>query len=176
MIAPEGDEVRPTGDRVRESLFNSLGSMGVLLDADVLDLFGGSGALGIEAMSRGAASAVFVDRSTGALDAIRTNLVTCGFDDVSTVIRSDAAQYLGSLGASFRFDIAFIDPPYAFDDWSELLDGLPAELVVIESDREIAPGDGWDVVRQKRYGGTVVTIARSLEQEVGAAPISEIPS
>ena len=159
LTTPTGLEVRPTTDRVREAVFNSLGSLDVLEGARVIDLFAGSGALGIEALSRGAAHVTFVDSSNKALDAVRTNLATCGFEAVATVVRADAIAHLAH--GSQQFDLALLDPPYGFDEWEELLASLRADTIVIESDRSIPTGDGSEVLRERRYGGTVVTIARS---------------
>ena len=159
LVAPPGDAVRPTTDRVREALFNSLVSLDAVREATVLDLFAGSGALGIEALSRGAAHVTFVDSSPDALRAVRENLERAGLADRATVVRADAREHVRRGGAG-RVDLALVDPPYAFDEWPGLLDDLEAEIVVIESDREIEPGDGGTLVRARRYGGTVVTIAR----------------
>lgn len=168
LVTPDGDAVRPTSDRVREALFNSLVSLDAVRGATVLDLFAGSGALGIEALSRGSDHAVFVDRSADALRAVRTNLEQCGLEDRATVVRSDAGDFLRRGANDTRsFDLALVDPPYAFDDWPALLASVDAELVVIESDREIEPGPGGMVARARRYGGTVVTIARYGERDPG---------
>ncbi len=98
LVTPAGDEVRPTTDRVRESVFNALGSMGAVVGASVLDLFAGSGALGIEALSRGASSATFVDSSSAATRAITENLRATGLDGIAKVVRSDAWSYLAGGG------------------------------------------------------------------------------
>ncbi|MDQ2678444.1 MAG: 16S rRNA (guanine(966)-N(2))-methyltransferase RsmD [Actinomycetota bacterium] len=168
LVAPAGDAVRPTTDRVREALFNSLVSLDAVRDATVLDLFAGSGALGIEALSRGATHATFVDSSPEALRAIRTNLEQTGLADRATVVRADARDHLtrGAATAA-RVDLALVDPPYSFDEWPSLLAALDAEIVVIESDREVDPGDGATVMRARRYGGTVVTIARYGDPDPG---------
>lgn len=160
LQAPAGSSTRPTADRVREATFNALGSLGVVEDATVLDLFAGSGALGIEALSRGAASATFVDSDGRAIDAVRANLAATGLAERSTVVRSDALRFLA--GATDRFDLALLDPPYAFaeDDWTTLLGTLDAGVVVVESDREFGLPEPWRVLRSKRYGGTVLRIAR----------------
>src|SRR5450755_4481141 len=111
--------VRPTSDRVRESIFDILGSRGGVEGLSVVDLFCGSGALGLEALSRGAASATFVDQDLGALDAVRTNLAAVGLDDEpATVVR---ASLPGWLAGAPHFDLALCDPPYTFEGWSELL-------------------------------------------------------
>jgi 16S rRNA (guanine966-N2)-methyltransferase len=161
LVAPPGASTRPTADRVREAVFNSLGSLGAVDDARVLDLFAGSGALGIEALSRGARHATFVDDDTAALRAIRENLDTTGLGDRATVVQRRVEDYLVELAtASEAVDVAVIDPPYAFDSWPELLARLPAALVVAESDRAVTVPADWRVLREKRYGTTVVTIAR----------------
>jgi 16S rRNA (guanine966-N2)-methyltransferase len=156
LVAPKGDGTRPTSDFVREAIFNSIGSVpDVDLDgATVLDLFAGTGALGIEALSRGAAHATFVESDRHALDALRRNLDATGLSDRATVRAIDVttAADLPSV------DVVFADPPYAFAGWDDLLTRLDAHLVVIESDREIALPDGWRLLRTKRYGTTVVTL------------------
>ena len=158
LQAPPGSSTRPTADRVREATFNALGSLDAL-DGTVLDLFAGSGALGIEALSRGAAAATFVDDDGRALAAVRANLEATGLTDRATVVRSDAIRY---LAGACPVGLALLDPPYAFSDgqWSALLHGLDADVVVIESDRDVPVPAPWRVLRVKRYGGTVVQIAR----------------
>jgi 16S rRNA (guanine966-N2)-methyltransferase len=144
---------------VREAIFNALGSLDVVEGSRVLDLFAGSGALGIEALSRGAVSAVFVDSSAAAVAAVKANLETTGLE--GTVIRTDAHRYDDG-----PFELALLDPPYATtdDEWRALLTHLDATVVVVESDREIDLGARWEVLRSKRYGSTVVLIARRTEQ------------
>jgi 16S rRNA (guanine966-N2)-methyltransferase len=158
LVSPPGTDTRPTSDRVREATFNALGSYGALEGATVVDLFAGSGAMGIEALSRGAAHATFVERDRRALSSITQNLRDTGFDGQATVVAADALGFSG--GASEPFDLAICDPPYAFDDWDALLSTLPSQLAVLESDRPLRPGPEWGVVRAKRYGSTVVTIVR----------------
>lgn len=154
LHAPKGHDVRPTGDRTRESIFNVLMSLGGVEDSTVVDLFAGTGALGIEALSRGAAHATFVDRD---VDLLRANLDAVELADRATVVKADVLRWLESAPA---FDVAFADPPYAFDDWAALLSRLRAGLVVIESDRVIDPGVAWRVLRAKQYGSTVVLVAQ----------------
>lgn len=160
LVAPKGHDVRPTSDRVREAIGNRLLSLGAVQDAHVLDLFAGTGALGIEALSRGAARATFVEHDRHALECIVTNLTTTGLEARATVVRSDALRYVdgASAAAANTFDVAFVDPPYAFDEWDELLLPLPAELAVCEAGRPITPPAGWEVGRSDRYGTTVVTL------------------
>jgi 16S rRNA (guanine966-N2)-methyltransferase len=163
LVAPAGQKTRPTPDRVRESVFNSLGSLGAIEDAVVLDLFAGTGALGIEALSRGAARAVFVESDRAARGAIATNLATTKLADRALVVGADAFDYLASAGESF--DLALADPPYDFDRWDELYAAVDAALIVVESNRPIAPAGGWELARTRAYGTTVVTISRRCPQE-----------
>ncbi|MBA2439002.1 MAG: 16S rRNA (guanine(966)-N(2))-methyltransferase RsmD [Acidimicrobiia bacterium] len=160
IAAPPGRLTRPTGDRVREATFNALQSLGALRGAEVLDLFAGSGALGIEALSRGATRATFVDDDPRALAVVRANLAATGLAGSARVVQADALHYLGGDGDDV--DLALLDPPYRFDDeaWGRLLGAVDAELAVLESDRTIEVGERWDVLRLKRYGATVVTLAR----------------
>ena len=160
LTTPTGEGTRPTADRVREATFNALGSLGVVEGARVLDLFAGSGAMGIEALSRGAAWATFVDRDPRALAAVRANLDATGLGDRAEVVRAEAGRWLGGAG---RFDLAVLDPPYATDDatWVALLEGLDAGVAVLESDREVSLPEGWGILRSRSYGGSVVLLARA---------------
>ncbi|MFN8052942.1 MAG: 16S rRNA (guanine(966)-N(2))-methyltransferase RsmD [Acidimicrobiales bacterium] len=159
--APPGTGTRPTSDRVRESIFNSLGSLGLLDGATVVDLFAGSGAMGIEALSRGAASAVFVESDRRAAQTITANLERCGLTDRGRVVPSTVERYL-DRGAPV--DLALVDPPYAFDGWADLLGVLEARHVVVESDRVVPIPDRFHVVRERAYGSTVVQIATRTDQ------------
>jgi 16S rRNA (guanine966-N2)-methyltransferase len=158
ILTPEGEDVRPTSERVREAIFNSLFSHGLTEGAKVLDLFAGSGALGLEALSRGAAHVTFVDSRRASIECVRANVEALGFTDRATVRTGDAPDHARAAGS---FDLALVDPPYAFDRWEDLLDAIDAATVVIESDRPVDPGSGRRILKQKRYAGTVVTIATS---------------
>jgi 16S rRNA (guanine966-N2)-methyltransferase len=153
IVAPEGTNTRPTTDRVREAIFNSLGSSGILDGALVADLFAGSGAVGIEALSRGAERCVFVERDRNARYALEDNLEALNLGDRSKVITSDAMAVASSLDC----DIVFADPPYDFDAWERLLGLVRADLLVAESGRSITCPPGWEITREKKYGRTVVT-------------------
>jgi 16S rRNA (guanine(966)-N(2))-methyltransferase RsmD len=156
--------VRPTSDRVREALFAQLGA---LEDAHVLDLYAGTGALGIEALSRGASAAVFVERSPASLAVLRDNLGRLGLAAQSRIVRGDALAVVRRLGRSAeRFDLILADPPYALEVGPALLGALraarivaPGGTVVIESSRRhpVRPVPGWRVVSDRRYGDTVLT-------------------
>lgn len=120
------------------------------------DLFAGSGALGIEALSRGARSATFVDSAPEAIAAIRTNVSACSFGAAATVRCEEVGRWASTASP---VDLALLDPPYAFDGWLPLLDSLRAGLVVIETDRTIDLGGRWRLVRERAYGTTVVLFA-----------------
>jgi 16S rRNA (guanine966-N2)-methyltransferase len=166
LVTPAGSDTRPTSDRVREAMFNSLFSLDAIEGARVLDAFAGSGALGIEALSRGALHATFVESGRDALAALRENLETLQLDAQGRVVPGDALAHLERAAAEgHHYDLVLLDPPYGFDQWDELLAAIPVSArVVIESDREVVVPDSWEVHRRKRYGGTVVTLATASAQ------------
>jgi 16S rRNA (guanine966-N2)-methyltransferase len=158
LEAPPGRRTRPTADRVREALFSMLGSVEALR---VLDLFAGSGALGIEALSRGAGAAVFVDRDPRAVAAIGRNLAAVGVE--GAVHRADVLAFLrwGSARWAAPFDLVFVDPPYSSArrlaaPLSERLPALLAKdaLVVTESDKRTPLGLALPLARERIYGDT----------------------
>jgi 16S rRNA (guanine966-N2)-methyltransferase len=163
LVAPPGRLVRPTTDRTREAVFNALESLDAVADATVLDLFAGTGALGIEALSRGADRVVFVELDRTARRCLETNLAATDLREVSHIITGDARAFVSR--AEERFDLVLLDPPYGYDAWSDLLGDLEGivtdrALVVIESDHAPELPPDWLVERHKRYGGTFVVIAR----------------
>ena len=160
LAAPDGDVTRPTPNRVREAVFNSLYSLGAVEGARVLDLFAGTGALGIEALSRGAAEAVFVERDQAVAAMLHSNLEATRLAHAATVMVVDVEMALDGL-ARRCFDVALVDPPYAFDAWPQLLSRVPAELVVAESDRRVDVGPDFAIHHHRRHGGTVVTFAQA---------------
>jgi 16S rRNA (guanine966-N2)-methyltransferase len=153
LVGPAGTATRPTTDRVREAIFNSLTSGGLIEGALVADLFAGSGAVGIEALSRGAERCTFVERDRTALRALDQNLDALDLRDRSRVITADVMAVASSIDA----DIVFADPPYDFDAWPSLLALIAADIVIAESGRAIDTVDGWEHRRSKRYGRTTVT-------------------
>lgn len=159
LIAPPRRSIRPTSDRVRESVFGALESLDVLRGAVVLDGFAGTGALGIEALSRGAAQAFFVDPAPDAQRVIRANLQALGLGGSSTVVRSRVEPWLRSQPPDERFDVAFLDPPYRYEEWASLLESVPARVVVIESDRVVELPPRYESIRDRRYGSTLIRVA-----------------
>lgn len=207
LVAPAGRGTRPTSDKVREAIFAVLASMpearaghdaaaahGPLAGHAVLDLFAGSGALGIEALSRGAASCTFVEKDRPALRAVRANLERLGFaeDDVAPgagageggepaaprtrVLGSDVRRALqADARRGARYTLVFADPPY--DRYADVRSGLvrylgpvltPHAVLVVETAASATAGLPWTVVREKRYGDTRVTFLVA-----GDAPESE---
>jgi 16S rRNA (guanine966-N2)-methyltransferase len=153
LVAPASAGTRPTTDRVREAIFNALTSLDVLVDATVADLYAGSGALGLEALSRGARHCTFIEKDRAALSAIHANIATLGVGGRTRVIYGDALV----MSRGLVVDVAFADPPYHFDKWAMLLGNVGARLIVAESGSVVSPPDGWVRSRDKRYGRTWVT-------------------
>lgn len=156
--SPKGSAIRPTSDRVREAIFNALFSMGALEGAEVTDLFAGTGALGIEALSRGAAHCTFVDRDPEAVALIEANLASLGIGGRATVVRADALSPV----RPGPVDLVLADPPYRFRGFGELGRAVDAELLVVEADRPVDLGPGWEMVKERTYGTTVVVYARRV--------------
>jgi 16S rRNA (guanine966-N2)-methyltransferase len=166
--------VRPVSDRAREGLFSSLGDL--VEAARVLDLYAGTGALGIEALSRGAGQALFVDRSPSALSAVRENLARTALGDWARVERADVRRFLERQpGEHAGFDLVFLDPPYEagpteLDPVLSLLDVKPllreGFTVVLSrgsrSSNDVIPLH-WSVARRLSYGDSVVTLFRSRD-------------
>ena len=168
-LAPVPRGVRPTSDRVRESVFNSLGQF--FEGGCVLDLYAGTGALGIEALSRGCELAVFVERNRRALAAIRDNLRRTGLEARAEIARGDVGRVLDRMLTDRRlFNLIFLDPPYriAATEVRDVIPRLGALLasggrVVIESGEAPAGGTGGKKGVTRRYGGTFVTILERSE-------------
>ena len=162
LRAPGGASTRPTSEKVREAVFNILGAV---VDARVLDLFAGSGALGLEALSRGAAHATFVDSARAAVAAIRGNLRALGIADRATVIAGDAVAAARQVPPA-PWQLVFVDPPYRSDLAVRAVAALPeahlapGAMIVIEHDRHNEPPDPLgSLLRtdQRRYGDTLIS-------------------
>jgi len=157
LIAPPGTETRPTSDRLRETLFNVLAAS--VVDSLWLDLFAGTGAVGIEAISRGARMVYFVESSRRAARAIRDNLQSLGTEDGFEVIEREAALALRMMDSqAVACDFCFLDPPWRkAGDYEQTLDFLsqsrllqPQSLVIAEHDKHFDPGDAFGALRRQR--------------------------
>ena len=169
IAMPRGVEMRPTQDKVREALFNILGD---ITGKKVLELFAGSGAFGIEAISRGAASVTFVDNNFRCVQTIKSNLGSLGVPDSRyNVIRTDALKFPAKLSLNReKYDIIFLDPPYYRDMAKKCLINIdsydivaPVGLVIVEHFKKDALGAELErlvFVDERRYGDTVITILR----------------
>lgn len=166
LKAPRGRGTRPTADRVREALFSMLGELEGMA---VLDLFAGTGALGIEALSRGAERAVFVERDRDALAALNANLDALGLAEPQAQVR--ATEALAALRTARKrgetYDLVFVDPPYRraqglSEALAQALPDLlsPGALVVVESARKAPVALPLQVTAQRSYGDTTITIHR----------------
>ncbi len=170
LAAPQSQTVRPTSDRLRELIFNILahGQGDPVSGARVIDLFAGTGALGLEAMSRGAAFALFIDDGAEARALMRQNVEALGLGGTTRIFRRDATQ-LGPVHPLAPFSLAFIDPPYrrglAEKSLVALRDGgwlEPGAIVVVEeaADAEFAPPQGFLEIERRRYDDTQLVLLR----------------
>ena len=167
LETPQGDDIRPTADHVKEALFNMI--QFEIEGAMVLDLFSGTGQLGIETLSRGARQCVFVDSDRGSFELTKRNLTKVGLLERARVVLLSAQQLLAAT--KDRFDIAFLDPPYAMEQLDELIAGTaavmaPGGVIVVESsaDRELPQTAGrFFQIRRSRYGKTSITLYRAEE-------------
>ena len=168
LRGPRGSATRPTASRVRQAIFNILGPPP---DAPVLDLYAGSGALGIEALSRGAPKAVFVERDPRALAALARNLRELALDDRAVIMGGTVQSVLARLdGTQGQFHWVFVDPPYASDEAQRTLAALagsealvPGAVVIIEHDKRNVPPDAageLHLVDRRYYGDTGVSFFR----------------
>lgn len=174
LFSPEGRHIRPTAGRVRESLFNILTDD--LRQAAVLDLYAGTGAMGIEALSRGAARGVFIDNGLDALAAIEKNLRMCNLAARARVVNCDATGDLGDLDRQGSgFDIVFIDPPYRQALIAKTLQtigqsnilNVNATVIAEHSKHEqvtesICAANGFALTRQRKYGKSLVSLMRNI--------------
>ncbi len=182
LRVPRGVRARPTLDRVREAVFNALG--GRVVDADVLDLFAGVGTLGIEALSRGARRAVFVERDPRTASGLRANLQAAGLADRAEVWREDALRALRRLAQrGDRFHLVFVDPPYRSGWLEKTLRVLatspvlrPEGVVVAEGAKgESVEVEGLEVTWHRAYGGTAVAFLRKTSEGGGGVDGRSLP-
>lgn len=168
LLEFKGMDIRPTTDRVKESVFNLIQEY--ISGAEVLDMFGGSGALSLEALSRGAAHAVCIDKDRRAADIIRKNAQTLNYTDKCEILNGDSFEYLRRCGRSF--DIVFLDPPYNEGFIEPALRGISENdilseggIAVLESDDTdfFGEADGLEIIKQRKYGRTYITVYRKKE-------------
>jgi 16S rRNA (guanine966-N2)-methyltransferase len=158
LIVPKDSRVRPTADRVRESWMSILGDQ--LVGARVLDLFAGSGALGLEALSRGAGSATFVELNPASLEALKQNIAALAVQDVVTVHRGDAMRFAGKL-PNDAYDVVLADPPYTIDYAAQLVALFrrrPFGRILSVEHRSDVALEGDDT---RHYGDTAITFCRA---------------
>lgn len=177
LPVPDLPGLRPTSDRARETLFNWLQS--VLPGARVLDLFAGSGALGLEALSRGAREALLVERDPGLAESLRATIERLHAGDEAKPVRADALSLLRAP-LQGRFDIVFVDPPFDDGLWDAVLAALPPWLsddawLYLESpaDRPVEPGTGWRLHREGRSRDARHALYR--RSGGGAATLEQVP-
>ena len=166
LSSPEGINTRPTLDRVKEALFSML--QAYVIDAVVLDLFSGSGALGLECLSRGAQKAVFVDNSQEAVLCIKSNISSAKLADKSLVVKGDFYDYLKSCNE--KFDLIFLDPPYSKNLYMTALNLICQKkllnedgFIILEWDSEIGfqnENSSFEVHKEKRYGRVGITVLK----------------
>ena len=182
LNVPKNYDVRPTADRVKESLFNIIGSK--IVDAAVLDLFAGSGNLGLESWSRGARLVQFVDNSRVSLRLTESNIQKCRAEAECKVLKHDAEAAVDLLyKQGQRFDLVFVDPPYNKGWVQKILVKLEKNPILAESgwlvaehsmhdDIAIAVSDGYEIFRRQQYGETVLTFIRHKMLSHGLEDIS----
>lgn len=156
----EGEATRPTSERIKEAIFSAI--QFDLEERRVLDLFAGSGQMGLEALSRGAASVMFIDSAREAIDIVKENARSVGFFDKSRYLVSDYRNYIRKASGREKFDLVFIDPPYAMQCCAEAVKKLVESdlllngaIVVLESGEEeidIASLDSFEVIKSTHYG------------------------
>ena len=162
LNAPEGEQTRPTYDRVKEAVFGRLQFS--LVDKTVLDLFAGSGALGLEAVSRGAKMAYFCDFSKEAVKVIKSNIKKLGYEEKCAVFKNDYLGAIKEFSGKIKFDIVFIDPPYASGYYIPALEALKESgiladgcILAMESDKNFEINiSGYTKTKEKKYGITYI--------------------
>ena len=175
LKTPEGNNTRPTADRVKEAVFSML--QFDIEDRSVLDLFAGSGQMGLEALSRGAAHATFVDKSKDAIKFIKENAEKTKLNDKSTIYQTDYLEFI-RRNSGTKFDLIFLDPPYAFNMYKPALKSLlennfikKSTLIVCESDfKDLFDNDTelenkFKMVKQSKYSKTVITVLGLADED-----------
>ncbi|MEM6780676.1 MAG: 16S rRNA (guanine(966)-N(2))-methyltransferase RsmD [Pseudomonadota bacterium] len=166
LVVPKGDSVRPTTDKVRQAIFNALNSRGAIAGANVLDLFCGTGSLGLEALSRGAAYTTFVDNSAQSLDACKQNIETCGVHEFTSVIQKDALKLPPEKDK--KYSLILMDPPYRQNLVYSALEHLSNNgwidseaVIVIDCEKEADENlpKNFSLLDVKKYGDVKLILA-----------------
>lgn len=172
LNTPKNEDVRPTTDRVKESLFNMINAY--IMDSDILDLFAGTGSLGIECLSRGSNRCVFVDKSKESIDIVKSNIKKARMDEQSTIMNIDFKNAIKTLGnKNERFDVIFMDPPYYKNMFIDALSAIDENnlikddgIIVVEHDTKNSFPDNIGKLyksRDKKYGNTTLTFYKMEE-------------
>ena len=172
LNTPKNDDVRPTTDRVKESLFNMINSY--IMDSDILDLFAGTGSLGIECLSRGANQCIFVDNSKESINIVKSNIKKARVENESIVLNLDFKSAINSLSSKNKqFDVIFMDPPYYKNMFSDALSAVDNNnllkedgIIVVEHDTVDKFPDNMGRLyksREKKYGNTTLTFYKMEE-------------
>jgi 16S rRNA (guanine966-N2)-methyltransferase len=182
LVAPSSG-VRPTSDRVREAVFAHLGELSGLR---VLDLYAGTGSLGIEAISRGARDVVFVERAAQSLRALNANITSLGIGDRTRVLRGDVCRCVRRLGREGeRFDLVFLDPPYASQESERAAAAIVEAKLLAEGAtlvfelpkrHSLAPISGLVVGERRSYGDTAIELAVPTQDGISSDPVKREPS
>lgn len=174
LDTPKNQDVRPTTDRVKESLFNMINSY--IMDSNILDLFAGTGSLGIECLSRGAKNCVFVDKSKDSINIVRSNVKKARVENESTILNVDFKDAVKRLSTqNQKFDVIFMDPPYYENMFIECLKSIDKfnlldedGIIVVEHDTKELFEDSigrLNKSREKKYGNTTLTFYKLEEQD-----------
>ncbi|MEG0855046.1 MAG: 16S rRNA (guanine(966)-N(2))-methyltransferase RsmD [Terrisporobacter sp.] len=172
LNAPKNDDVRPTTDRVKESLFNMINSY--MIESDILDLFAGTGSLGIECLSRGASRCIFVDSSKESIGIVKSNIKKARMENESVVLNTDFKSAIKSLASrNAEFDVIFMDPPYYKNMFSDALSAVDNNNLLKEDGIILVEHDTKDKFpnsigrlyksKDKKYGGTTITFYKMEE-------------
>lgn len=177
LAAPRDLSVRPTADRVKQSIFDILATRIDFEGIEILDLFSGSGSLGLEGLSRGAATATFVDSSRDSLSLLEKNIRLLGLEDRTTIHQADVFWFLKNLRRPY--DLVFVDPPFALERIGDLPVAIsqsavmkPGAYVIMEHGKNSpvsVPGEAFDLLR-KTFGQTIVLIMKSVQHASGIEP------
>lgn len=167
LETPKNDAIRPTSDKVRGALFNMLNSRGYVTDATVMDVFCGTGALGLEALSQGAAFCTFIDKNKISIDLTKRNIATLKEDERSKSILADGTKLPVRPDDQVPASLIFLDPPYGKDLVLPTLQSLSAQgwmedgcICVVEESSPITAPDHFEALTQKEYGDTYITVMR----------------